>query len=80
MTNDDNIGDEKLHTILTEYAKISALPSGKIDKHEYLMGKVILSSNWSQITEKTKFTYSLLWKALENREKSWCFKVSKSFW
>ena len=23
MTNDDNIGDEKLHTILTEYAKIS---------------------------------------------------------
>ena len=45
MTNDDNIGDEKLHTILTEYAKISALSSGKIDKHEYLMGKVILSSN-----------------------------------
>ena len=44
MTN-DNIGNEKLHTILTEDAKISALSSGKIDKQEYLKGKVILSSN-----------------------------------
>ena len=43
MTINDKIRDEKLqHGINKEPAKISALSSGKIDKHEYLTGKEIL--------------------------------------
>ena len=46
MTIEDQIRDEKLHyDINREAAKISALSSGKIDKHEYLTGKEILPSN-----------------------------------
>ena len=38
MTTDDKIRDEKLqYDINREAAKISALSSGKIDKHEYLI-------------------------------------------
>ena len=41
----DKIRDEKLqYDINREAAKI-ALPSGKIDKYEYLTGEVILPSN-----------------------------------
>ena len=37
MTVDDIIKDEKLrYNIYKEIAKISTLPSGKIDKYEYL--------------------------------------------
>ena len=40
MKSDDNIRDEKLqYDINRAAAKISALTSGKIDKHEYLGGK-----------------------------------------
>ena len=40
MTTDDNIRDEKLqYGINREAATISALSSGKIDKHEYLTGR-----------------------------------------
>ena len=43
MTINDKIRDEKLqYGINKEPAKISALSSGKIDKHEYLTGKEIL--------------------------------------
>ena len=46
ITIDDQIKDKKLqYDINTEAAKISALSSGKINKHEYLTGKEILSSN-----------------------------------
>ena len=46
MVIDDQIKDEKLqYDINRETAKISALSSGKIDKHEYLTGEEILSSN-----------------------------------
>ena len=46
MTIDDQIRDEKLlFDINRESAKISALPSGKIDKYQYLPGEEILLSN-----------------------------------
>ena len=46
MTTDDRIRDEKLYNdINREAAKISALSSRKIDKHEYLTGEVILPSD-----------------------------------
>ena len=46
MTIEDQIKDEKLqYDINREDAKISALPSGKIDKYEYLTGEEILPSN-----------------------------------
>ena len=46
MTIEDKIRDEKLqYDINREAAKISALPSGKIDKYEYLTGEEILRSN-----------------------------------
>ena len=43
-----------------EATKISSLSSDKINKHEYLTGEEILSSNQKQIIEQTKFTYSPL--------------------
>ena len=48
-------------------AKISALPSGKIDKYEYLTGEKILLSDQSRIVEQAKFTYSPLSKAFEKQ-------------
>ena len=45
MTTDNKIRDEKLHyNINREGAKILALWSGKIGKHEYLTGEEILPS------------------------------------
>ena len=50
MTIEDQIRDEKLqYDINIEAAKISALPSGKTDKYEYLTGEEILPSNQQQI-------------------------------
>ena len=46
MTTDNKIRDEKLqYDINRETAKILALLSGKIDKHEYLTGEEILPSD-----------------------------------
>ena len=46
MTIDDKIRDEKLqYDINQRVAKISALPSRKSDKYEYLTGTEILPSN-----------------------------------
>ena len=54
--------------ILTEkQQKISALPSGKIDKYEYLTGEEVLLSNQRQIIEQAKFAYSLLGKGFEKQ-------------
>ena len=40
---DDKIRDENLQSdIIREAAKMSALPSRKIDKHEYLTGEKIV--------------------------------------
>ena len=65
MTIEDQIKDEKLqYDINREVAKISALSSGKIDKHEYL------TSNQKQIIGQAKFTYSPLGKAFEKQAKT----------
>ena len=53
-----------------EAAKISALSSCKINKHEYLAGEEILPSNQKQIIEQAKFTYSPLGKAFEKETKT----------
>ena len=66
MVIEDEIRDEKLqYDINRQAAKISALSSGKIDKHEYLTGEEILPSNEQQIIELV-----LPWeKLLENKQK-----------
>ena len=57
MTIDDKIIDEKLqYGINSEAAKISALPSGKIDKYEYVTGEEIFLSDQVIIIEKAIFT------------------------
>ena len=62
---------KKLHyDINREAAKISALPSGKIDKYEYLTGKEILPSSQQQIIEEAKFTLSPFGKAVEKQIKT----------
>ena len=66
MTIDDKIRDEKLqYEINREAAKISALSSGKTDKHEYLTDKEILPSDQRRVIKQVKFIYSPLRKALE---------------
>ena len=61
MTINDQIKDKKLqYDINREVAKISALSSGKIHKHEYLIGEDIFPSNHQQIIEQAKFVYSPL--------------------
>ena len=65
MAIHDKIRDEKLqYDFNKEAANISALTSERIDKYEYLTDQEILPSNWSQLIEQTKFTYSSLGKAL----------------
>ena len=70
MTIDDQIKNEKLQYVNREAAKISALPSTKIDKYEYLTGEEILPSNEKQIIKQAKFTYSPLGKTFEKQKKS----------
>ena len=65
MTINDQIRDEKRqYDINREAAKISALPSGKIHKHEYLTGEDILPSNQQQIIEQKQNLLILLWENL----------------
>ena len=71
MTINDQIRDKKIqYDINREAAKISALPSGKIRKYEYLTGEDILPSNQQQIIEQARFTYSPLGKAFEKQIKT----------
>ena len=71
MTIDDKIKDEKLqYDINREGAKISALFSRKIDKHQYLTGGEILPSDWSRIIEQATFTYSPLNKVFDLKNKT----------
>ena len=70
MINDKIRDEKRLCDINREVAKTSALPSGKIDKYEYLTGEEILPSNQRQTIEQAKFAYSPL---------GWCFKLSKPF-
>ena len=53
MTTDDKIRDEKLqYDINREAAKISALSSWKIDKHEYLGGEEIIPSDQIKVIKQ----------------------------
>ena len=71
MTLEDKIRDEKLqYDINREAAKISALSSGRTDKHEYLTGEEILPSNQQQIIEQAKFTFFPLGKSFEKQIKT----------
>ena len=71
MTTDDKIRDEQLqHNNETEAAKISALPSGEIDKYEYLTGAEVLSFHQKRVIEQAKITYSPLGKALGKQTKT----------
>ena len=64
----DKIKDEKVqYDINREAAKISALPSGKIDKYEFVTGEEIFSSDQSRLIEQAKITNSLLSKVFENK-------------
>ena len=66
MTVKDKIRDEKLqYNINKKTAKTSALASVKIDKYEYFTCEEISLSDQGRMIEQTKFTYSLLGKALE---------------
>ena len=68
MTINDQIRNEKLQYDLNrEETKISALPSGNIQKYEYLTGEDILPSNQQQIIEQAKFSYSPSSKAFEKQ-------------
>ena len=70
ITIDAKIRDEKLqHDTNREAAKITALSSGKIDKYEYLTGKEIVPPNQYRGVEHTKYTYSSLGKAIEEKIK-----------
>ena len=69
MTIDDQIRDEKLqYDISKEAAKISALSSGKINKHEYLTGEELLPSNQKQIIDYYLLVL-LSVKLLKNKQK-----------
>ena len=70
MTIDNKIKDKKLQYDMRdrEAAKKAALLSGKINKHEYLMGEDILPSEKSRIIEHAKF--SPLGKAFEIQTKT----------
>ena len=58
MTIDDKTRDENLqYDVNREAAKISAVPSGKIDKYECLIGEEILLSNQRQIIEQANFAF-----------------------
>ena len=71
MTTNDQIRDEELqYGINREAAKISALSSGNLHKHEYLTGEDILSSNHQQMIKQDKFTCSPLVKSFEKQLKT----------
>ena len=71
MTIGGQIREEKLqYNITREASKISALPSGKINKCEHLSSNEILPSNQQQISEQAKFTYSPLGKIFEKQIKT----------
>ena len=61
--------DENFNKILTEKKQNISIIIWKIDKYEYLTDEEILPSDQRRVIEQTKFTYSSLGKALENKEK-----------
>ena len=71
MTIDNKIRDEKLeYNNNREAAKISVLPSEKIDKYEYLTREEIISPNQRRTIEQATFAYYPLGKAFEKQIKT----------
>ena len=71
MTIDDKIRDEKLQfDINREAAKISSLPSGNINKYEYLTGEEMLAFSQRQIIEQAKIKYPPLGKSFETKNEN----------
>ena len=65
------IRDKKTkYDINREAAKMSALPSGKVDKYKYLTGEEILTSDRRRIIEQVKFIYYPLGNAFEKQIKT----------
>ena len=78
MTIYDVIKNKKLQDDINGVAaRISVLSSGNIGKYEYLRGQEVLPSSYTQVLEQTKFTYSLLEKALEKQRKTIEYPVRK---
>ena len=68
MATDGKIRYEKLQNYINrEVAKISVLPSGKIDKYEYLIGEEMLSSDQSKMINKISLIIHFWEKLLENK-------------
>ena len=71
MTINDKSRDEKLQDDnKREVTKISALPSGKIDKYGFLTGEEIVPADQTRIIEQARFTYFALGKASEMQKKA----------
>ena len=71
MIIDEKIRHEKLqHDINRVAAKLSILPSGKIDRYKYLTVEEILPQKQHLIVEQDKSTNSPLRKALEKQTKT----------
>ena len=71
ITIGNEIKDEKLqYHINREAGNISALSSGKTDKHKFLTGEEILPSDQNRIAEWAKVTYSPLGKEFEKQIKT----------
>ena len=68
MAIDGKIRYEKLQNYINrEVAKISVLPSGKIDKYEYLIDEEMLSSDQSKMINKISLIIHFWEKLLENK-------------
>ena len=65
MKNYKLIVTEKQEKYLQYHQLINILINGKIDKYEYLTGKVKMPTDQIQFIEEGKFTYPNLEKALE---------------
>ena len=70
MIIDDKIRDKKMqYDINRKAAKISALPSGKIEQYEYLAGEEIHPSDQRRVIQQANFTYFPLGKAFQQQTK-----------
>ena len=70
MTIDNKIIDENLqYNINKDAAKLSALSSGRIGKHEYLTAEEILPSDQSRMTEPAIFIILVYKKLQKNKQK-----------
>ena len=71
MTIDEKIRDEKRqYDTNREAVKISALSSGKNDKHEYLTVEEILPPDQRRVIERANFSYFSLDKAFGKQIKT----------